>query len=214
MPKRIDYLKKWIKEHPGEPMIWVSRVPVENSLAPTSIENRDELLNATRSSFTDAGSVGEFYQEAMDQAIQSGHTTDSMLDVLRMFLREAIDVSPTANSLMAKAGQTQITFDNARISLTASQTDETIPATGESDNGTFVQSTSVAGTDTFEISANSGTNYSARSRVEVYDSDFSINEAGSFVIGCGNSTGRYRYVASADVGTRILVMTVTTEAEL
>ena len=109
--------------------------------------------------------------------------------------------------------QTQITFDNARISLTASQTDETIPATGESDNVTFVQSTSIAGIDTFEISANSGTNYSARSRVEVYNSDFSINEAGSFVIGCGNSTGKYRYVASADVGTRIIVMTVTTEAQ-
>ena len=109
--------------------------------------------------------------------------------------------------------QTQLTFDNARISLTASETDETIPATGESDNGTFTQSTSVAGADTFEISGNSGTDYSARSRVEVYNSDFSINEAGSFVIGCGNSTGRYRYVASADVGTRILVMTVTTETE-
>ncbi len=109
--------------------------------------------------------------------------------------------------------QTQLTSDNARISLTASQTDETIPAIGESDNGTFTQSTSIAGTDTFEISADSGSNYSARSRIEVYNSDFSINEAGSFVIGCGNSTGRYRYVASADVGTRILVMTVTTEAE-
>lgn len=109
--------------------------------------------------------------------------------------------------------QTQITFDNARISLTASQTDETIPATGESDNGTFTQSTSVAGSDTFEISGDSGSNYSARSRVEVYDSDFSINEAGSFVIGCGNSTGRYRYVATGDAGTRIIVMTVTTEAE-
>jgi len=109
--------------------------------------------------------------------------------------------------------QTQLTFDNARISLTASQTDETIPATGELDNGTFTQSTSIAGTDTFEISADSGSNYSARSRVEVYNSDFSINEAGSFVIGCGNSTARYRYVATADVGTRILVMIVTTEAE-
>ena len=109
--------------------------------------------------------------------------------------------------------QTQLTFDNARVALTASQSDETIPATGETDNGTFVQETSITGSDTFEISANSGTNYSARSRVEEYNSDFSINEAGSFVIGCGNSTGRYRYVATSDVGTRQLVMTVTTEAE-
>ena len=109
--------------------------------------------------------------------------------------------------------QTKLTFDNARVALTASQSDETIPATGETDNGTFVQETSIAGADTFEISANSGTNYSARSRTETYNSDFSINEAGSFVIACGNSSGRYRYVCTADVGTRILIMIVTTESE-
>ena len=125
--------------------------------------------------------------------------------------------APTTAEIWAEATRTltanpglALTFDNARTSLTASQTDETIPATGESDNGTLVQEVSITGADTFEISANSGTNYSTRSRVEVYNSDFSVNQAGSFIIGCGNSTGRYRYVANSDTGTREVVMTTTT----
>lgn len=35
MPKRVDYLKKWIKEHPNESMIMVGRQPVEGNMGPT-----------------------------------------------------------------------------------------------------------------------------------------------------------------------------------
>ena len=38
MPKRINYLQKWIKEHPNECMIMVSRLPVEGSAHQTDAE--------------------------------------------------------------------------------------------------------------------------------------------------------------------------------
>ena len=100
--------------------------------APTSGANADALLDEPRADHVLADSVGEFYQEMMDQAIQSGHTTDSVMDVLRMILRESIDASPTANSVMARideaisaAKQKSITkgdADHTHLNNTSKQT--------------------------------------------------------------------------------------------
>lgn len=110
------------------------------------------------------------------------------------------------------AVQTQITFDNVRISLTASQTDETIPATGESDKGNIVCETTLDTADELAVSANSGTNFA-----EIFNQQQAqsvvVTSASVAIIGIGNSTGRYRFTMTATVGTRIIHQMITTEAE-
>jgi len=109
--------------------------------------------------------------------------------------------------------QTQYTFDNTRITLTASQSDATTPATGESDFGNNCQeSATAATTNVFEMSADSGTNFTpfvavrGRTDADTLGDNFAVN-------GIGNSTGRYRYVMSGSAGTRIYNQMTTTIAE-
>lgn len=110
--------------------------------------------------------------------------------------------------------QTQLTFDNARVSLTASQSDETIPATGESDSGMFSAESSIDTADVFEVSANSGTNFA-----EALDCQGTrgfldgITGENIQLANIGNSTARYRVVVTATVGTRIYSQIITTVAE-
>lgn len=110
-------------------------------------------------------------------------------------------------------GGLSLTFDNARLSLTASQTDETIPATGESDSVTYLTSTVIGGADNLQISANSGTDYSTiavligvHSAAEFGDQIDTIQS----IPAIGNSTGRYRLSMDSTVGTRITIQVVTT----
>ncbi len=103
-----------------------------------------------------------------------------------------------------------LTFDNALFSLTASQTDATTPATGESDSGYIHCETLIGSTDIAEISADTGSTFSS---LTVYNRDsvkFLQLEDGVLIHFVGNSTGRYRIVASATVGTRLFQMLVTT----
>lgn len=67
------------------------------SITLTGIEN--QILDAARSGHTTAGSIGEFFQEMMDQAVQSGHTTESAMDILRRVSGEATG-GATSDSLM------------------------------------------------------------------------------------------------------------------
>ncbi len=103
-----------------------------------------------------------------------------------------------------------LTFDNQRLSLTASQSDETIPATGELDNGFLLVETAI-NLDLFSVSVNSGTNYI------VFDSTMmgkTLNSSKNnlFINTIGNSTGRYKLVATADTGTRIFHFFISTLA--
>jgi len=106
--------------------------------------------------------------------------------------------------------QTQITFDNERLSLTASTTDTTTPATGESDAGMVIKESANNGfADVFEVSPDSGTNFGVCIGVTATNVVRSHNDP----YGIGNSTGRYRLVMTADVDTRVYVQAITTRAE-
>ena len=75
----------------------------------TQAQIRAAVYDTARSSHVIAGTFGEFFQEMMDQAIQSGHTTDSVFDVLRMMLGEAIAASPAANSVFENVSRLKST---------------------------------------------------------------------------------------------------------
>ncbi len=104
-----------------------------------------------------------------------------------------------------------LTFDNVRTSLTASQSDETIPATGEFDNGQIVIVSGGQAGDRMQVSADSGSNYSAQSIAQLSSVEF--NDIGEGVtILAGNSTGRYKIVCDATCATRIYSQMVATFA--
>lgn len=101
------------------------------------------VWDAARASHTQAASMGEFFQEMMDQAVQSGHTTESGLDVIRRISGEASG-GATSDSLMhrienpAAAGkQTQLSEDSARFSIVADGSLDVQPASGEFDTTSF-----------------------------------------------------------------------------
>ncbi len=107
-------------------------------------------------------------------------------------------------------GGLAITFDNAQLSLTASQTDATTPATGESDSGNVMWTTSISGVDTLETSPDSGSTFSALYPYNTQTGGMGGTEDASLLLGIGNSTGRYRVVMDANAGTRIISQTITT----
>ena len=181
------------------------------------------MLDALRADHTIAGSIGQFFQEMMDQAIQSDNTAESGLDVTRRISAEDMG-TVTAESLMAKltgmtddqavatAGGPTITFDNERITLTASQSDATTPASGETDSGVVVAESTIAGSDLFEISADSGSNFAAMTVVGANAIDISVVNRTISYNGIGNSAGRYRILASSDTGNRTYSKVTTTVA--
>lgn len=131
----------------------------------------------------------------------------------------AIAVGDTANSIAQKlrgaldnqafpttAGMVISSFDNARFSMTASQTTEIIPATGESDFGHIQCDTFITG-DKLQVSADSGVNYIVPASETWGGSGVSNNPT---IEGYGNSTGRYKVVTSATAGTRIFQRLITT----
>tara|TARA_R110000823_G_scaffold307969_1_gene431384 strand:+ start:622 stop:1317 length:696 start_codon:yes stop_codon:yes gene_type:complete len=111
--------------------------------------------------------------------------------------------------------QTQISFDNSTFTMSASQTVETIPATGESDTGFIMVNTGVgsASDDAVFVSSDSGTTYTKSFTQTSSGSDF--NSAGMKVTidGIGNSTGRYKVVTVSDSGTRKFIKCITTIKE-
>ncbi len=112
-----------------------------------------------------------------------------------------------------KNRQTQITSDNARLSITQSQTDSTIPASGEMDFVTYVLETFIASGDAFEISADGGSNYTLMNSTQAVAS-FTATVGNSVSIpGIGNSNGRYRIVADGTAGTRVVMQSTITLAE-
>lgn len=121
----------------------------------------------------------------------------------------------TANVLKLNVGGTaseigglELTFDNIRVSLTASQTDATTPASGESDSGIFILEQKVGG-DTIDISGDSGSAFMAQ-QGPILGTTMGTNNNNIPIMSIGNSTGRYRYTATADVGTRIFHQIITT----
>ena len=109
--------------------------------------------------------------------------------------------------------QTQLTFDNVKTTLTADQTDETIPATGEADSTHMICDTVIGSTDKFQISSDSGTTYDSMQAVNTVSEAFAGgNRAPQFMV-TGNSTGRYQILASNDAGSRIFQQMTTTEKE-
>lgn len=121
------------------------------------------------------------------------------------------DTNDTTISTGAGGGLS-LTFDNARISMTANQTDETIPATGESDFVTVVNNIPI-GSGNFFVSADSGTNYKQIEEtigVMTPESFFKVDATVLSVSGIGNSTGRYKITSDAVAGTRIFSQDTTT----
>ncbi len=109
--------------------------------------------------------------------------------------------------------QTQLTFDNVRTTITASQSDETIPATGESDSGQFLCETPIGSTDAFHMSSNSGSNYATTWTPTAKEAVGENAKLIHLLNPIGNSTGRYKWVASATAGSRIFHQMVTTLTE-
>lgn len=66
----------------------------------TATQIAQGVLDATRSSYVQANSVGEFFKYMMDAALETTHTTDSALDALAQLRKKAIAASPVSNSLM------------------------------------------------------------------------------------------------------------------
>ena len=167
---------------------------------PSAQAIEDEILDALTSAHVVAGSIGLTLRQLRDAAI-SGSTTNSLMDKIR---------GATTGQLFASAGLSD-TYDNADFSMTASQTVEIIPASGESDTGLIWVRTSIAA-DTLEFSADSGTNYRAINAAVVGSMGRSFGDAGGcyFVLGIGDSTGRYRIVATSGVGTRNIGRAITT----
>ena len=103
-----------------------------------------------------------------------------------------------------------LTFDNVRLALTASQTDETIPATGESDTGLIICETTGGFADALQFSADSGTTYeSLRTSDQTNHIGTAEGRSVSFN-GLGNSAARYKLVMTSDVATRDFMQGVTT----
>lgn len=110
-------------------------------------------------------------------------------------------------------GGLELTFDNARLALTASQTDTTIPATGENDVVTYIKPASISGSDAFNISVDSGSNFVSAIADSVAGTDTFMNVAAGraqSVKSIGNSTGRFQIVCDATVGTRDIEQLITT----
>ena len=123
----------------------------------------------------------------------------------------AADVWAEATRTLTSATALALTFDNARLSITASQTDDTVPATGESDSGQIETVTAFSTSDDFETSPNSGTNFHPwlsfqGTAIRITEN---ANSQGT-IIGIGNSTGRYRITTDATAGTRIFHQLITT----
>jgi len=75
MPRRINYLEKWKKEHPGESMIWVARLPVEGDVGPT-VELGELNLGADTMLHVDsAGDAEEISDAASAQILIAQGTT-------------------------------------------------------------------------------------------------------------------------------------------
>lgn len=170
------------------------------STAPTAATISDAVWDEANADHVTAGSAGLAQNRIKDVAISSGDAANSISQKLR---------GMTDNQAVATAGVTR-TFDNTEFTMTASQTTDIIPATGESDTGLVWVRVAVA-TDDFRLSANSGTNYTAVPTVGVMAT---LGSAGNVcaIIGVGNSTGRYRIVTDNTVGTRTFARAITTEA--
>lgn len=124
-------------------------------------------------------------------------------------------ISPDVATTTTQTGNMTISsFDNARFSMTASQTTEIIPATNEADAGHIIVDVLIGLADTVDVSADSGTNYV--SKMTSAGVDTSLGLAGEYVTieFIGNSTGRYRVVTSVSVGTRQFQRMITTFGEL
>ncbi len=104
-----------------------------------------------------------------------------------------------------------LTFDNARLQPTQSQEDETIPAVGESDTGTYFVETVQGSADKVSMSADSGSNYKG-TYLEATNQLGDVVGNVQFISGIGNSTGRYKLVMDATAGTRVIHQMLTTKS--
>ncbi len=102
------------------------------------------------------------------------------------------------------AGGLIISFDNVRFTMTASQTVEIIPASGEVDNGIiFLESGGDTGNKLY-ISADSGSNYVLVTNIITKSTpSFSVTGDVALIQGVGNSTGRYKIVVDSTVVNRV-----------
>lgn len=110
----------------------------------------------------------------------------------------------------AGGGGLALTFDNELVSMTASQTDTTTPAVGESDSGQYILNTRIGTTDVINLSSDSGSNFDPLFSDNSSTGIFGGTESRGTISSIGNSTGRHQIVTSSTAGTRIFHQLITT----
>jgi len=143
-----------------------------------------------------------------DRGISSVEVTNAVWDATQ-------SEHTTSGSTGSLVGKTLITFDNEIVSMTASTTNTTTPATGECDNGMVVPETVISTSDTFNVSSDGSDYVQLRELLGVQDAEAALGVAFTLipVTGMGNSDGRYRMIVDATVGTRTIQQILTTVAE-
>jgi hypothetical protein len=170
--------------------------------APTAAVNADAIWDEAVADHVAAGSEGLAQARIKDVAIAAGDAANSISQKLR---------GATDNQVFASTAGNTIAFDNARFTMTASQTVEIIPATGESDVGAIHAEVVVGTGDVVQVSSDSGTNYMNQTgRGDSATGGFAAAGEWRPIEFVGNSTGRYRVVTDATVGTRTLQRMITT----